>query len=112
MNARRPLRTRTTDRKQVMHITGRRTFASPVCPPGGSFQFDWSEDWAHVGGERIKLQVAHIKLSHSRAFLVRTYLLQMHGMLFDAHWHAQRVFGGISSRDIYDSGHCPLTVRG
>jgi len=28
------------------------------------------------GGERTKLQVAHIKLSHSRAFLVRAYLLQ------------------------------------
>jgi hypothetical protein len=49
--------------------------------PGEAFQFDWSEDWAYVGGERIKLQVAHIKLSHSRAFLVRAYLLQTHEML-------------------------------
>ena len=40
--------------------------------PGEAFQFDWSEDWAHVGGERIKLQVAHIKLSHSRAFRKRS----------------------------------------
>ncbi|OWK25615.1 hypothetical protein AJ87_08270 [Rhizobium yanglingense] len=35
-----------------------------------------SEDYAVIGGERTKLQVAHIKLSHSRAFLVRAYLLQ------------------------------------
>jgi transposase len=56
--------------------------------------------------------VAHIKLSHSRAFLVRAYLLQTHEMLFDAHWHAFRVFGGIPGRGIYDSGNCPPLVRG
>ena len=54
-------------------------------------------------GERTKLQVAHIKLSHSRAFLVRAYLLQAHEMLFDAHWHGFRVFGGIPERGIYDN---------
>lgn len=54
--------------------------------PGEAFQFDWSEDWAYIGGERIKLQVAHIKLSHSRAFLVRAYLLQTHEMLFDGNY--------------------------
>ena len=32
-----------------------------VFAPGEAFQFDWSEDWAYVGGDRIKLQVAHIK---------------------------------------------------
>ncbi len=36
-----------------------------------SIPFDWSEDYAVIGGERTKLQVAHIKLSHSRAFLLR-----------------------------------------
>jgi hypothetical protein len=56
-----------------------------------------------IGGERTKLQVAHIKLSHSRAFLIRAYLLQTHEMLFDAHWHGFRVFGGIPSRGIYDN---------
>ena len=42
-----------------------------VFRPGEAFQFDWSEDHAVPGGERPKLQVAHIKLSHSRAFLER-----------------------------------------
>ncbi len=56
-----------------------------------------------IGGERTKLQVAHIKLSHSRAFLVRAYLLQTHEMLFDAHWHGFRVFGGVPGRGIYDN---------
>jgi transposase len=91
------------ERQRATHTTGRGTFVPLVFRPGEAFQFDWSEDWAYVGGERIKLQVAHMKLSHSRAFLVRAYLLQTHEMLFDAHWHGFRVFEGIPSRGIYDN---------
>jgi len=47
--------------------------------------------------------VAHTKLSDSGAFIVRAHLLQTHEMLFDAHNHAFRVFGGIPSRRIYDN---------
>ena len=91
------------ERQRTHHTTDRGTFVPLVFAPGEAFQFDWSEDWAYVGGERIKLQVAHIKLSHSRAFLVRAYRLQTHEMLFDAHWHAFRVFEGVPSRGIYDN---------
>lgn len=91
------------DRHRAEQTTGRGTYVPLVFQPGEAFQFDWSEDWANVGGERIKLQVAHIKLSHSRAFLVRAYPLQTHEMLFDAHWHAFRVFGGVPGRGIYDN---------
>jgi len=71
--------------------------------PGEAFQFDWSEDWAVVGGERVKLQIAHFKLSYSRAFFVRAYWLQTHEMLFDAHHHAFMAWGGIPARGIYDN---------
>jgi transposase len=37
--------------------------------PGEAFQFDWSQDWAIIAGERTKLQVAHVKLAYSRAFM-------------------------------------------
>jgi len=70
---------------------------------GKAFQFDWSDDYAVIGGERVKLQVTHIKLSHSRAFLLRAYLLQTREMLFDAHWHGFQVFGGVPARGIYDN---------
>jgi transposase len=66
--------------------------------PGEAFQFDWSGDFAVLGAERTKLQMAHIKLAHSRASL-----LQTHEMLFDANWHAFRVFGGVPARGIYDN---------
>src|SRR5690606_10929110 len=90
-------------RHRELQTTGRGTFVPLVFAPGEAFQFDWSEDWAILGGERTKLQVAHIKLSHSRAFLLRAYLLQTHEMLFDAHGHAFRVFGGVPARGIYDN---------
>jgi transposase len=91
------------DRQRAEQTTGRGTFVPLIFQPGEAFQFDWSEDWANIGGERLKLQVAHIKLSHSRVFLVRAYPLQTHEMLFDAHWHAFRVFCGVPSRGIYDN---------
>ena len=55
------------DRQREQQTTGRGTYVPLVFRPGEAFQFDWSEDYAVLGGERTKLQVAHIKLSHSRA---------------------------------------------
>ena len=90
-------------RLREQHISGRGTFVPLAFEPGEAFQFDWSEDWALLGGVRTKLQVAHMKLSHSRAFIVRAYPLQSHEMLFDAHRHAFRVLGGVPRRGIYDN---------
>ena len=90
-------------RQQESQMTGRGTFVPLTFRPGEAFQFDWSEDFAVLAGERTKLQVAHIKLSHSRAFVISAYLLQTHEMLFDAHWHGFRVFGGVPERGIYDN---------
>lgn len=91
------------DRQREQQTAGRGTFVPLHFDPGEAFQFDWSEDFAVLGSERTKLQMAHIKLSHSRAFLLRAYPLQTHEMLFDAHWHAFRVFGGVPGRGIYDN---------
>jgi transposase len=78
-----------------------------LCPcassPGEAFQFDWGEDWAVIAGRRVKLQVAHTKLSFSRAFILRAYPLQTHEMLFDALTEAFRVLGGVPRRGIFDN---------
>ena len=95
------------DRQRAQRTKDRGTFVPPVFQPGEAFLFDWSEDWGYVSSERIKLQVAHIKLSHSRAFLVRAYLLQAHEILFDAHRHGFRVFEGIPPLAV-----CVQTARG
>ena len=104
------------ERQREQLMTGRGTCVPLVFQPGEAFQFDWSEDFASLGGERTRLQVAHVKLSHSRAFLLRAYPLQTHDLshrartdgatmasLFDAHAHAFQVFGGVPARGIYDS---------
>jgi len=52
---------------------------------GEAFQFDWSCEYAFVGGLRRRLEVAHMKLAASRAFMLVAYYSQAHEMLFDAH---------------------------
>jgi transposase len=91
------------NRLREQQTSGRGTFVPLAFEAGEAFQFDWSEDWAVLGGEKTKLQVAHFKLSHSRAFFIRAYLLQTHEMLFDAHVEAFRVLGGVPRRGIYDN---------
>jgi transposase len=70
---------------------------------GEAFQFDWSCEYAFVGGLRRRLEVAHIKLAASRAFLLVAYYSQAHEMLFDAHAKGFTVLGGIPRRGIYDN---------
>ena len=90
-------------RQRERKTTGRGVFVPLAFMAGEAFQFDWSEDWAIIAGERTKLQVAHFKLSYSRAFFLRAYPQQTHEMLFDAHNHAFRVLGGVPRRGIYDN---------
>jgi transposase len=70
---------------------------------GEAFQFDWSCEYAFVGGLRRRLEVAHIKLAASRAFWLVAYMSQSHEMLFDAHARAFAAFGGVPRRGIYDN---------
>ncbi len=89
--------------QELARTVGRGAFVPLRFAPGEAFQFDWSEDFAVIGGERTKLQIAQFKLSYSRAFVLRAYPLQTHEMLFDAHNHAFAVWGGVPHRGIYDN---------
>ena len=81
-------------RQREQKTTGRGVFVPLAFLPGEAFQFDWSEDWAVIAGERTKLQVAHFKLSYSRVFILRAYPQQTHEIL-DSHNHAFRILGGV-----------------
>jgi len=70
---------------------------------GEAFQFDWSCEYAFVGGLRRRLEVAHMKLAASRAFVLVAYYSQAHEMLFDAHARGFALLGGIARRGIYDN---------
>lgn len=71
--------------------------------PGEAFQFDWSEDHAELDGVRVKVNLAHIRLCHSRMFLVQAYPRQSQEMLFDAHRRGFDFFGGVCCQGIYDN---------
>lgn len=90
-------------REQQRLLANKQAFVPLKFAPGEAFQFDWGDNWAWVGGSKVKLQVAHFKLCHSRAFYLRAYWTQTHEMLFDAHAHAFRVFKGVPERGIYDN---------
>ena len=81
----------------------RKAFIPLRFAPGEAFQFDWSCKYAVIAGLRCRLEVAHIKLAHSRAFLVVAYPMQTHEMLFDAHARGFTAFGGVPRRGIYDN---------
>src|SRR5690349_17356398 len=71
--------------------------------PGEAFQFDWSHETARLAGVTCQVKVAHVRLCHSRLFLVRAYPRETQEMVFDAHEHAFRFFGGSCRRGIYDN---------
>ena len=70
---------------------------------GEAFQFDWSTEYLAIGGLRRRLEVAHVKLACSRAYVLVAYYAQAHEMLFDAHARAFAIFGGVPRRGIYDN---------
>ena len=47
-------------RQREQKTAGRGVFVPLAFMAGEAFQFDWSEDWAIIGGERTKLQVAEL----------------------------------------------------
>ncbi|WP_452363937.1 IS21 family transposase, partial [Nocardia sp. NPDC004085] len=81
----------------------RQAFVPLAFEPGEAFQFDWSCEYAFIGGLRRRLEVAHVKLNSSRAFWLVAYPTQSHEMLFDAHARAFAAFGGVPRRGIYDN---------
>lgn len=91
------------EQHEAKRTAAKNTFVPLAFAPGEAFQFDWSEDYAVINGVNTKLQIAHFRLSHSRAFFLRAYLTQSHEMLFDAHYHAFQAFGGVPERGIYDN---------
>ena len=71
--------------------------------PGEAYQFDWSHETVRLAGVTMQVKVAHIRLCHSRLFLLRAYPRETQEMVFDAHEHAFRFFGGSCQRGIYDN---------
>ena len=70
---------------------------------GEAYQFDWSHEHAVLAGTTTRVKAAHMRLCHSRMFLVQIYPREGQEMVFDAHERAFRFFGGACRRGIYDN---------
>jgi transposase len=71
--------------------------------PGEAYQFDWSHEHVELGGQSQVVKVAHLRLCHSRAFLVTAFPRETQEMVFEAHARAFAHLGGIPRRGIYDN---------
>ena len=56
------------EQQGAQKTSAKHTYVPLQFAPGEVFQFDWSEDYVVINDVNTKLQVAHFKLSHSRAF--------------------------------------------
>ena len=83
--------------------TAQGVFVPLAFAPGEAYQFDWSHESVRLAGTTVQVKVAHIRLCHSRFFLVRAYPRETQEMVFDAHEQAFRLFGGSCRRGIYDN---------
>ncbi|MBI5485519.1 MAG: IS21 family transposase [Deltaproteobacteria bacterium] len=71
--------------------------------PGESFQFDWSHELVELGGELVRVRVAHFRLSWSRMPFCVAYTREGLEMVLDAHVRAFEFFGGSCRKGIYDN---------
>jgi transposase len=83
--------------------TAQGVFVPLAFAPGEAYQFDWSHEVALIDGVTTQIKVAHVRLCHSRLFLLRAYPRESQEMVFDAHEQAFRFFGGSCRRGIYDN---------
>ena len=74
-----------------------------IFDPGEAYQFDWSHEYARLAGATTKVKAAHMRLCHSRMYLVQIFPRESQEMVFEAHERAFRLFGGVCRRGIYDN---------
>jgi len=83
--------------------SGVTSYIPQVFDPGEAYQFDWSHEVVELGGELVKVKVAHFRLCHSRMPFCVAYSRESLEMLLDAHVRAFEFFGGSCRRGIYDN---------
>ena len=71
--------------------------------PGEAYQFDWSHEVVLLNGVTVTVNMAHLRLCHSRMLFVRAYPRETQEMVFDAHEKGFAFFKGACRRGIYDN---------
>lgn len=89
------------------HLSKKNAYVPLVFAPAEAFQFDWSEEIVEIGGFARTLQVAQVRLCHSRMRFCVAFERQEMAMVMEAHIRAHDFFGGLCERGIYDN---PKTI--
>ncbi len=76
---------------------------------GDALQFDWSTEYAVLGGVEQKVKVAHFRLCHSRKPFVVAYPSESQEMVLDAFARAMSFYGGVPRRVIIDNPKTMVT---
>ena len=90
-------------RRRRRAVSSSQVYVPLVFAPGEAYQFDWSHEQVVLAGKTARVKAAHLRLCHSRMFLVQLYPRESQEMVFDAHERAFRFFGGVCHRGIYDN---------
>ena len=56
-----------------------------------------------IGSTTVRVKAAHMRLCHSRVFLLQIFPREGQEMVFEAHERSFRHFGGVCRRSIYDN---------
>ena len=83
--------------------SGSQAYVLLIFDPGEAYQFDWSHEYAVVAGTTRRVKAAHMRLCHSRLFLVQIFPRESQEMVFEAHERSFQFFGGVCRRGIYDN---------
>ncbi len=78
-------------------------FAPLSFAPGEAYQFDWSHEIVLLDGVTTIVEVAHVRLCHSRMPFVRAYPRESQEMVKGAHDRAFAFFKGACTRGVYDT---------
>lgn len=81
----------------------REGFIPLVFGPGEAVQFDWSREVARIDGVDTFVKAAHMRLCHSRLFLVQVFPLERQEMMLEALRRSFHFFGGVPRRLVVDN---------
>jgi len=71
--------------------------------PGTDAQADWGEAVVEIAGERMTVQVFHMRLCYSRRLFMMAFPAQKQEAFLEGHVQAFHYFGGVPHRIAYDN---------
>ena len=69
-------------RRRWRLLSPSQAFVPLIFDPGEAYQFDWSHEYARLAGATTRVKAAHMRLCHSRMYLVQIFPRESQEMVF------------------------------